>query len=168
PSAVGITGRYLTNLANSDELAELERKNREVVLSLYEALSCRDVETVTKILARDLEWWFHGPPSHQFMMRLLTDQSIQSSFSFSPKSIASFGSIVIAEGCDSERGIYWVHAWTVTDGIITQVREYFNTSLTVTPSSTAEIASVHYCPSVWESSLSNLVGKSVPGLVLAI
>ncbi|CAI0419656.1 unnamed protein product, partial [Linum tenue] len=180
PSAVGITGRYLTNLANSDELAELERKNREVVLSLYEALSCRDVETVTKILARDLEWWFHGPPSHQFMMRLLTgDQSIQSSFSFSPKSIASFGSIVIAEGCDSERGIYWVHAWTVTDGIITQVREYFNTSLTVTrlssssksrssASSTAEIASVHYCPSVWESSLSNLVGKSVPGLVLAI
>ncbi|CAI0419661.1 unnamed protein product [Linum tenue] len=131
-------------------------------------------------------------------MRLLTgadnnsnikDQSIQSSFSFSPKSIASFGSIVIAEGCDSERGIYWVHAWTVTDGIITQVREYFNTSLTVTrlssssaaakigrsrsksrssASSTAEIASVHYCPSVWESSLSNLVGKSVPGLVLAI
>ncbi|CAL1387768.1 unnamed protein product [Linum trigynum] len=130
------------------------------------------------------------------MMRLLTgadnnnnnnsnikDQSIQSSFSFSPKSIASFGSIVIAEGCDSERGIYWVHAWTVTDGIITQVREYFNTSLTVTrlskigrsrsksrssASSTVEIASVHYCPSVWESSLSNLVGKSVPGLVLAI
>ncbi|CAI0419659.1 unnamed protein product [Linum tenue] len=117
-------------------------------------------------------------------MRLLTgadnnsnikDQSIQSSFSFSPKSIASFGSIVIAEGCDSERGIYWVHAWTVTDGIITQVREYFNTSLTVTRLSsssaaakTAEIASVHYCPSVWESSLSNLVGKSVPGLVLAI
>ncbi|CAI0415586.1 unnamed protein product [Linum tenue] len=184
-------------MANSNELAELERKNREVVLSLYEALSCRDVDTVTKILAHDLEWWFHGPPSHQFMMRLLTgadndnkDQKIQilhhqeSSFSFAPKSIASFGSIVIAEGCDSERGIYWVHAWTVTDGIITQVREYFNTSLTVTrlsnssssaakigrsksKASTAEIASVH-CPSVWESSLSNLVGKSVPGLVLAI
>ncbi|CAI0416193.1 unnamed protein product [Linum tenue] len=120
------------------------------------------------------------------MMRLLTgaDNDNESSFSFAPKSIASFGSIVIAEGCDSERGIYWVHAWTVTDGIITQVREYFNTSLTVTrlsnssssaakigrsksKASTAEIASVH-CPSVWESSLSNLVGKSVPGLVLAI
>ncbi|CAI0416194.1 unnamed protein product, partial [Linum tenue] len=177
PSAAGISGHYPTNLANSNELAELERKNREVVLSLYEALSCRDVDTVTKILAHDLEWWFHGPPSHQFMMRLLTGADNESSFSFAPKSIASFGSIVIAEGCDSERGIYWVHAWTVTDGIITQVREYFNTSLTVTrlsnssssaakigrsksKASTAEIASVH-CPSV-------LVGKSVPGLVLAI
>ncbi|CAN1172874.1 Wound-induced protein 1 [Linum perenne] len=143
--------------------SSLERKNREVVLSLYEALSCRDVDTVTKILAHDLEWWFHGPPSHQFMMRLLTGADNR-------ESIASFGSIVIAEGCDSEREIYWVHAWTVTDGIITQVREYFNTSLTVTSkskSSTAEITRVH-CPSIWESSLSNLVGKSVPGLVLAI
>ncbi|CAN0909849.1 Wound-induced protein 1, partial [Linum grandiflorum] len=171
-----ITGRLGLRqaLANSDELAE--SKNREVVLSLYEALSCRDVHTVTKILAHDLEWWFHGPPSHQFMMRLLTGaDTLPQSFEFVPKSIASFGSIVIAEGCDSERDIYWIHAWTVTDGIITQVREYFNTSLTVTrlssskyninsKSSTAEITRVH-CPSIWESSLSK---KSVPGLVLAI
>ncbi|CAN0909848.1 Wound-induced protein 1, partial [Linum grandiflorum] len=174
-----ITGRLGLRqaLANSDELAE--SKNREVVLSLYEALSCRDVHTVTKILAHDLEWWFHGPPSHQFMMRLLTgaDNNNSNPFEFVPKSIASFGSIVIAEGCDSERDIYWIHAWTVTDGIITQVREYFNTSLTVTrlssskyniksksKSSTAEITRVH-CPSIWESSLSK---KSVPGLVLAI
>ncbi|CAN0909850.1 Wound-induced protein 1, partial [Linum grandiflorum] len=171
-----ITGRLGLRqaLANSDELAE--SKNREVVLSLYEALSCRDVHTVTKILAHDLEWWFHGPPSHQFMMRLLTGADNNNSNQFVPKSIASFGSIVIAEGCDSERDIYWIHAWTVTDGIITQVREYFNTSLTVTrlssgggirsksKSSTAEITRVH-CPSIWESSLSK---KSVPGLVLAI
>ncbi|CAN0909845.1 Wound-induced protein 1 [Linum grandiflorum] len=110
-------------------------------------------------------------------MRLLTgadnnnsnrESALPQSFEFVPKSIASFGSIVIAEGCDSERDIYWIHAWTVTDGIITQVREYFNTSLTVTrlssSSSTAEITRVH-CPSIWESSLSK---KSVPGLVLAI
>ncbi|XP_024030106.1 wound-induced protein 1 [Morus notabilis] len=122
-------------------------------------------------------------------MRLLTganpDDS-SSSFRFDPQSFASFGPTVIVEGCDYDRSIAWVHAWTVTDGIITQVREYFNTSLTVTrlgssaksspsgfasssnsSSSTAEIASYH-CPSVWESSLSNRVGKSVPGLVLAI
>ncbi|CAN1292509.1 Wound-induced protein 1, partial [Linum perenne] len=54
------------------------------------------------------------------------------SFEFVPKSIAPFGSIVIAEGCVLEKGIYWVHAWTLTDGIITKVKEYFNTFLTVT------------------------------------
>ncbi|KAJ9128647.1 hypothetical protein P3X46_014456 [Hevea brasiliensis] len=129
------------------------------------------------------------------MMRLLTGTDTVSSgkvgksstgFEFNPEVIRAFGSIVIAEGCDSSRAISWVHAWTVTDGIITQVREYFNTSLTVTrlgnqdqsepsdysspsssSSSSAEITPVH-CPFVWESSLSNRVGKSVPGLVLAI
>ncbi|GKU92212.1 hypothetical protein SLEP1_g5971 [Rubroshorea leprosula] len=114
------------------------------------------------------------------MMRLLTGASSDQSFHFNPLSFTTFGSTVIAEGCDSARSISWVHAWTVTDGIITQVREYFNTSLTVTrlgnpnqsspsaykkpASSTSEITPVH-CPSIWESSL---VGKSVPGLVLAI
>lgn len=60
------------------------------------------------------------------------------------------------------------------NGLINQVREYFNTSLTVTRfvvnSTTKPVVSVKvlHCPSVWESSLSNRVGKSVPGLVLAI
>ena len=162
-----------------------------MVRALYEALNSRDVEKVHSLLSPDLDWWFHGPPSHQFLMRLLTgakpddvNQTSSPPFRFDPQSFASFGPTVIVEGCDYDRSIAWVHAWTVTDGIITQVREYLNTSLTVTrlgnppksspssyssssSSSTAEIASYH-CPSVWESSLSDRVGKSVPGLVLAI
>ncbi|XP_052184162.1 wound-induced protein 1 [Diospyros lotus] len=113
------------------------------------------------------------------MMRLLTGTASSDAaddFEFAPQSVAAFGSTVLVEGCDHTRSISWVHAWTVTDGIITQVREYFNTSLTVTvlgsnsadPSpSTSPISALH-CPSVWESRLSNQVGKSVPGLVLAI
>ncbi|XP_022992588.1 wound-induced protein 1-like [Cucurbita maxima] len=108
-------------------------------------------------------------------MRLLTGASSDGqSFQFVPQSITSFGPTVLVEGCDPSRSISWIHAWTVTDGIITQVREYFNSSLTVTrlgdptdsPSSSA--SPLYHCPSIWESSLSNQVGKSVPGLVLAI
>ncbi|PIN26167.1 hypothetical protein CDL12_01085 [Handroanthus impetiginosus] len=104
-------------------------------------------------------------------MRLLTGEH-DSSFRFVPHSISAFGSTVLAEGFDQSRSIAWVHAWTVTNGIITQVREYFNTSLTVTrfgktDQSDCSIASLH-CPSVWQSSLPDRVGKSVPGLVLAI
>ncbi|XVE69502.1 hypothetical protein DITRI_Ditri09bG0157100 [Diplodiscus trichospermus] len=176
-----------------EKVLEETNKNQEVVLAFYEALKSRNVKKVHQILAPDLEWWFHGPPTHQFMMHLLTGASSDDSFHFEvdPRSVTTFGSTVIVEGCDPSRSISWVHAWTVTDGIITQVREYFNTSLTVTrlgnscqspspdykaspssssssaSSSTAEITRVH-CPSVWESSFSNTVGKSVPGLVLAI
>ncbi|XAR71888.1 hypothetical protein NMG60_11018338 [Bertholletia excelsa] len=111
-------------------------------------------------------------------MRLLTGTATSESdlFEFNPVTITALGSTVLAEGRDHGRQISWVHAWTVTDGIITQVREYFNTSLTVTrlggvrgkssPSdfSSNSITPLH-CPSVWES---RLAGKSVPGLVLAI
>lgn len=153
-----------------------------MVLALYEALSSRDVDKVQKLLASDLEWWFHGPPSHQFLMRILTGtaNSDHYFFKFIPQSVDAFGSTVLVEGCDPDHSITWVHAWTVDDGIITQVREYFNTSLTVTrlensnnnnncPSSDlSSIAATRHCPSLWESSLPNRVGKSVPGLVLAL
>ncbi|KAL7107557.1 hypothetical protein ACP275_06G062000 [Erythranthe tilingii] len=109
-------------------------------------------------------------------MRLLTGVQ-ESNFRFLPHSISAFGPTVLAEGFDQSRSIAWVHAWTVTaDGIITQLREYLNTSLTVTRignsdqsncTTTTGIVSLH-CPSVWESSLPDRVGKSVPGLVLAI
>ncbi|XP_047322634.1 wound-induced protein 1-like [Impatiens glandulifera] len=116
------------------------------------------------------------------MMRLLTGttQPQEHSFEFVPQSVAVFGSTVLVEGCHPSRSIAWIHAWTLThDGIITQVREYFNTSLTVTrlgntdqssPPSTDFSSSITslYCPSIWESTLSDQVGKSVPGLVLAI
>ncbi|KAG2723992.1 hypothetical protein I3843_02G173600, partial [Carya illinoinensis] len=176
-------------LANSQEiLEETDFSNQRVVLALYEALSSHDVATVHQIVAPDLEWWFHGPPSHQFLMRLLTgtDPASATSFRFVPQSITSFGPTVLVEGCDHVLSISWVHACTVSDGIITQIREYFNTSLTVTrlrnsgpssppsdltstssSSSTAATTPLH-CPSLWESSVSSRVGKSVPGLVLAI
>ncbi|KAL9252814.1 Wound-induced protein 1-like protein [Drosera capensis] len=110
-------------------------------------------------------------------MRLLTgedtisDSDPDSSFVFAPASVAAFGNTVLAEGCDTKRRIYWVHAWTV--------REYFNTSVTVTrlgvrniattaaSSSTKKISGFR-CQPVWESRLSNRAGKSVPSLVLAL
>ncbi|CAD5322684.1 unnamed protein product [Arabidopsis thaliana] len=160
-----------------DTLAESEIKNRDVVLKLYEALRSRDVKSVHQILTPDLEYWFHGPPPHQFLMRVLTGgvSPSSSSFEFVPLSVVSFGSTVIAEGCDAATSISWIHAWTVANGIITQVREYSNTSLTVTRIGnvvagrrSAEIAPPSHCSSVWESQFSGRAGKPVPGLVLAI
>lgn len=162
-------------LALAEEILE-DSRNKGVVTALYEALNNRDAEAIERILAPDLEWWFHGPPTHQFLMRLLTGER-ESSFRFVPHSISAFGPTVLAEGFDQSRSIAWVHAWTVTDGVITQLREYLNTSLTVTrigktdqsdcSSSSSSIVSLH-CPSLWESSLPGRVGKSVPGLVLAL
>ncbi|KAJ4837406.1 hypothetical protein Tsubulata_036921 [Turnera subulata] len=100
------------------------------------------------------------------------------SFTFSPISTVAFGSMVLCEGFNKEWNISWVHAWSVTDGKITQVREYFNTSVVVTKfgdggtsqaissSKKTTSGSSTSCLSVWQSQLSN--NKSVPGLVLAL
>ncbi|PIA58095.1 hypothetical protein AQUCO_00500200v1 [Aquilegia coerulea] len=178
--------KLIGELANIQEkILEEEKTNIRLVLGLYEALSNRDVDTVHRLLAPDIEWWFHGPPCHQQHMNQLltggdTDRdttSQQQAFLFVPSNITAIGSTVLAEGFDQKRSVSWVHAWTVnTDGVITQIREYFNTSLTVARfenqgSSSSSSPSIPRSSSSsnkaihWESKLS---GESVPGLVLAI
>ncbi|KAL6341169.1 hypothetical protein AAG906_032285 [Vitis piasezkii] len=168
----------VSELAHTE--AALEESSKRVVGALYEALSTRDVETVHQLLAPDLEWWFHGPPNHQHLMRLLTGSSSSDDpFHFDPVSIVAFGSTVLVEGYEERRSVAWVHAWVVTDGIITQVREYFNTSVTVTrlsntdkaaegPSTSTTAARSVPCTCVWQSKVCESMGKSVPGLLLAL
>ncbi|RLN33416.1 hypothetical protein C2845_PM03G17060 [Panicum miliaceum] len=140
-----------------------EQRNKFIVLRLYEALNGRDHAAVQALLAPDLEWWFHGPPKHQHhMMRVLTGGGSNSNFSFLPRSVDAFGSTVIAEGPRVAAGVYWVHAWTVgPDGVITQLREYFNTDLTVT-----RLAAASKC--IWQSRRPDRATNSLPGLVLAL
>ncbi|XP_025792100.1 uncharacterized protein LOC112873335 [Panicum hallii] len=182
----------LAALAGTEESEE--QRNRFLVLRLYEALNARDARRAQELLAPDLEWWFHGPPARQHMMRLLTGAEKGSGgFVFSPRSVDAFGSTVIAEGADDARQLYWVHAWTVgPDGVITQLREYFNTDLTVTllsgaasaksaaaiaaappkqdaASSSSAAASSSTGPKcLWQSRRADRAHKSLPGLVLAI
>ncbi|KAF3330445.1 Wound-induced protein 1 [Carex littledalei] len=118
----------------------------------------------------DLEWRFHGPPHHQHMMSLLTGTSPDDSFKFKPRTICVFGSVVLVEGTDRTGSAYWVHAWTVgPNGVIMQVREYFNTSLTVTRVGDGTKESSLRSRLVWRSRLpDDQTSKSLPGLVLAI
>jgi len=187
----------LAALAGTEESEE--QRNRFLVLRLYEALNARDARRAQELLAPDLEWWFHGPPARQHMMRLLTGAEKGSGgFVFSPRSVDAFGSTVIAEGADDARQLYWVHAWTVgPDGVITQLREYFNTDLTVTllsGAASAKNAAIAAAPPkqdaasssssssapsagtssstgpkcLWQSRRADRAHKSLPGLVLAI
>ena len=162
-----------------------EERNIKVVTTLYEAFNNNNnnYQSVHLLLAPYLEWWYHGPPRHQHIVkRLLTGASSPSELSFPllPLSLVAFGSTVVAEGCEEGGGaVSWVHAWTLSaDGIITHVREYYNTSVTVTrlghvaaedPSS-PEIRSQpggdSKCQRVWQSTLCD--ESSVPGLVLAL
>lgn len=126
-----------------------------------------------RLLAPDLEWWFHGPPSHRHhLIPHLTATTTSSSSSkpvLVPDLIVGFGSVTIAEGFDETNLVWWVHAWTTTaDGVITEIREYVNTSVTVTRlgfHGSDDVVASAMCTSVWQSKLCD---ESVPGLILAI
>ncbi|EXB56619.1 hypothetical protein L484_003306 [Morus notabilis] len=163
----------LANLGETITITSLiqEERNKSIITTLYEAFNNFNNidQSVHLLFAPYLEWWFHGPPSHQHLKRLLTGTSPNNmSFPFVPLSVAAFESTVIVEGCDLERSVSWVHAWTISpDGIITHVREYYNTSVTVTrlgnseamssrssSSSSSEITAANKnCQSVWKSKL---------------
>lgn len=166
----------LANLTSFQSVHESDSdRNKWLVLRLYEALNNRDVAAVHQLLNPDLEWWFHGPPARQHMMHLLTGVAPDDSFVFEPVHVEAFGPTVLVEGTGSDLGasVYWVHAWTVgSDGIITQLREYFDTDLTVTRlavhGATSSSSSRSHCLPVWRSRIRDPTRKSLPGLVLAI
>ncbi|MED6120560.1 hypothetical protein PIB30_021881 [Stylosanthes scabra] len=170
------TGQWieLANLESKACLGQLEERNKRVVRDLYKALASKDTQTLYGLVAQDLEWWFHGPPCHRHhLVPWLTGSSSPPSSSKEPipDLIVGFGSVVVAEGYDEANLVWWVHAWSVNeDGVITQVREYVNTALTVTQlgvatSSLQTMQNASKCQSIWKSTLSD---ESVPGLILAI
>ncbi|KAF6174074.1 hypothetical protein GIB67_020256 [Kingdonia uniflora] len=182
-SAPAVDTTAATTTTTAATLGE-ERLNQRLVWALYVALRARDVDRVHNLLAPDIEWWFHGPPLHQHMTPLLTGTSSSDKkvFTFLPSSITVFGSTVLVEGCSRDGLVSWIHAWKVNNGLITELREYFNTSLSVrrieninqsspstSPSSvSSSSSSSSYCLPLWESRISDNIGKSVPGIVLAL
>ncbi|KAL2337638.1 hypothetical protein Fmac_012084 [Flemingia macrophylla] len=145
-----------------------EMENRATVESLYKALLGQgQMETVANMVASDLEWWFHGPPQCQHMMRMLTGETaLNKGFRFEPRTVAAFGDCVIAEGWEGKA--YWVHVWTVKNGLITQFREYFNTWLVVRDLRSHTWQNRLHNITLWQSQPRDLYHRSLPGLVLAI
>ncbi|XP_073147979.1 wound-induced protein 1 [Henckelia pumila] len=146
--------------------AASENLNATTVGNVYKALSDGDAaKKISGLVASDLEWWFHGPQNCHHMMKMLTGKCSPSDFKFEPRSIDAIDDRVIVEGWEGAQ-VYWVHVWTLKDGLITQFREYFNTWLTV-----RDLRRPLACLSattLWQSHPRDLAKRSLPGLMLAI
>lgn len=132
---------------------------------LYKAV--RRGEMISGLIGNDLEWWFHGPQECHYMMKKLTGKSSARDMEFEPENIEVVDEHVIVEGWEAEE-VYWVHVWTMKDGVISEFREYFNTSLTVRD--VRPLVSCSAAP-LWQSHLRahhQLPGRSMPGLMLAL
>ncbi|CAK9319826.1 unnamed protein product [Citrullus colocynthis] len=171
PQTMDSTYSSATHIHKHSEItdSESEQQNRATAEALYKSLAAGRTDGVAKFLAGDLEWWFHGPPHCQYMMRVLTGESSHGEFRFEPRSITAIGdSVIVAEGWEGAQ-VYWVHVWTLKDGLITQFREYFNTWLVVTDLRRSAWQEVRLDGlTVWRSHPRDLFHRSLPAIVLAL
>ncbi|XP_027337488.1 wound-induced protein 1-like [Abrus precatorius] len=142
---------------------EHENHNRKTVKMVYKALRDGNTEKVAKLVGLELEWWYHGPPHRHHMMKTLTGESTPRAFKFRPRRMRAIGDRVIVEGWEGV-GEYWVHVWRLKHGIIAQLREYFNTLLTVV----LRVSEDGDQARVWRSTPQVRVQGSLPDLVLSI
>ncbi|KAI5662998.1 hypothetical protein M9H77_22321 [Catharanthus roseus] len=140
--------------------------NTSTVNALYKALSTGHTSKVSGLIDNDLEWWFHGPQNCHHMMKILTGKSSPTEFKFEPRSVDAIDDYVIVEGWEGLA--YWVHVWTLKNGIITQFREYFNTWLTVADLRIPAAGCNSRRSTLWQSHPRDLAKRSLPGLMLAI
>ena len=149
--------------------SEEENANNILIKKLYEAISKEDIVALKSCLASELDWWYHGPPSHQYMKFLLTGITRCKAYIFNPNEIWVIGNRVFVEGPGKTPSSSWVHIWTVKDNLCVVLREYVNTAVmvtNVTPSETNDLA--HKVPYIWQSCLARNLNINKPGIILAI
>lgn len=161
-------GNNMESIVVAEKVLKVEMQNKATVEMLYKALLGQGtMDIVAKLVASDLEWWFHGPPHSQHMMKVLTGETAHNKgFRFEPRRVSAIGECVIAEGWEGQA--YWVHVWTLKSGLITQFREYFNTWLVVRDLRAAGWEDRQDSMPLWQSQPRDLYRRSLPGLVLAI
>jgi hypothetical protein len=148
-------------------LADVPKNNELVLRCFYDALAGGNTGLLSHLLAEDLDLWFHGPRCHQHMSKLLTGITSFRSVTLSPSSILATRNLVIVEGEGVCRTVAWVHIWTVEDGKLIQLREFWNTAVSITLipcyGTLLETPSI-----IWKSKLWQAVDNTKPGLILTI
>ncbi|GAA0160928.1 hypothetical protein LIER_17368 [Lithospermum erythrorhizon] len=147
-----------TNHAKTDIFEQENHSHVAIVRDLYRALASGNASQLKGLIASDLECGGS--------MILTLGNSNEKAFKFEPRSIDLIDECVIVEGWEGEE-VYWVHVWSVEDGMITQFREYFNTWLIVKDGK-PQHKCLSTCSTLWESNPNDLVKRSLPGLMLAI
>lgn len=121
--------------------------NVQVVMQLYSAFGRGDVATILGILADDIDWLFVGRPEdvpfagshrgHQQMIKFFTlvgqTAEVQE---FGPNEIMAFDDKVLVLGHERVRvratdrvfETDWLHLFTLQDGKIVRLREYYDTA----------------------------------------
>ncbi|NJN83625.1 MAG: nuclear transport factor 2 family protein [Caldilineaceae bacterium] len=124
-----------------------QQENIQVVNNLYMAFGRGDMPAILNVLAQDVDWLFVGRPEdvpfagsrqgHEQMMEFFTIVGhTVDVLEFGPREIMAFDDKVLVLGHERVRvkatdqvfETDWAHLFTVQNGKITHLREYYDTA----------------------------------------
>jgi uncharacterized protein len=125
-----------------------EQANEQVVLRLYAAFGQGDMQGIMDVLAEDVDWLFVGRPEdvpfagqrhgHEQMKEFfrIVGETAGEIYEFGPREVMSFDDKVLVLGHERVRvratgrvfETDWAHLFTVHDGKIVRLREFYDTA----------------------------------------
>lgn len=154
--------------AAATDVVDVAENNERMVRCFYDTLAGGNTGLLSHLLAEDLDLWFHGPRCHQHMSKLLTGITSFRAVTLSPSSILATHNVVVVEGESGGGEVTWVHIWTVEEGKLIQLREFWNTALAIHFIACLPSDLESPPPVVWHSKLWQAVDNTKPGLILTI
>jgi ketosteroid isomerase-like protein len=131
-------------------LHEIQQSNIAIVRQLYYSFLAHDIDGIVPLLADNVDWLFFGPATIPFAGHYIGPLRVAEFFHraieksefvlFEPRDFVAGINTVLVQG--HERGIArstgkhweteWAHVYTIEDGRITKLREYYDTAVVAT------------------------------------
>ena len=129
------------------DFEQLQHENITLAQHIYAAFERRDIASLLTVLANDIDWLFFGPAdipfaghyqghdhvAHFFATALETAEFIE----FEPREFLAGANSVLVQGYEKVRAkatgkvweTEWAHVFTISNGKIVKMREYYDTAV---------------------------------------
>jgi ketosteroid isomerase-like protein len=132
------------------EALRVQEENIALVKQLYAAFAEQNIASLLQVLSDDIDWLFYGPSDIPFAGHYCGHQQVASFFAkaletsefllFEPREFLPGSNMVLVQGFERVRvkangrvwETDWAHVFTIGNGKIIKLREYYDTSVMVT------------------------------------
>ncbi|HEX8552736.1 MAG TPA: nuclear transport factor 2 family protein [Abditibacteriaceae bacterium] len=132
-----------------EEIEQRQQENAALIQALYAAFEQRDIAGIVELLADDIDWLFFGPSEIPFAGHYRGHAEVAGFFEkalgtsdflvFEPREVIPGFTNVLVQGFERVRArstdriweTDWAHVFTIADGKIVKLREYYDTAVMV-------------------------------------
>jgi ketosteroid isomerase-like protein len=129
------------------ERERLQEENTALVKQLYAAFAAQNIPALLPLLSQEVDWLFYGPDTIPFAGSYYGHQQVELFFTkalettefvvFEPREFIAGSNTILVQGFERGRvkstgrmwETEWAHVFTVENGQIVKMREYYDTAV---------------------------------------